>query len=278
MKRYLLLGLLCGAGIVTFILSIALDVASWYLICAVTINSTWTLVCAMSAIDRHYKMFPNVESAMLIRYYKAITYLSIGCIMMVMYWVGFRIGTGPYGSISLAHNHAQMSALIQALDNYANHYGHFIGETTMHKGDVTYANGRETVVMDALTGATNAYNPDGIPFLDKSVIKKDGNEYINTCGNPYGISMDIDKDGWCQLPNGAIRGSIAIWYEFGKQDIVMAKRNSRGQLSTLDKMRYERTDANGNTMTYGYDDQNRRISTTNAAGETSTTTFVKGGQ
>jgi YD repeat-containing protein len=31
-------------------------------------------------------------------------------------------------------------------------------------------------------------------------------------------------------------------------------------------------------MTYGYDDQNRRISTTNAAGETSTTTFVKGSQ
>jgi YD repeat-containing protein len=34
------------------------------------------------------------------------------------------------------------------------------------------------------------------------------------------------------------------------------------------------TDANGNTMTYGYDDQNRRISTTNAAGKTSTTTFA----
>jgi YD repeat-containing protein len=27
-------------------------------------------------------------------------------------------------------------------------------------------------------------------------------------------------------------------------------------------MRFKQTDANGNTMTYGYDDQNRRISTT----------------
>jgi YD repeat-containing protein len=43
-------------------------------------------------------------------------------------------------------------------------------------------------------------------------------------------------------------------------------------------MRFKQADANGNTMTYGYDDQNRRISTTIAAGETSTTTFVKGGQ
>jgi YD repeat-containing protein len=49
---------------------------------------------------------------------------------------------------------------------------------------------------------------------------------------------------------------------------------SRGQLSTLDMMRFKQTDANGNTMTYGYDDQNRRISTTNAAGKTSTTTFA----
>jgi YD repeat-containing protein len=32
-------------------------------------------------------------------------------------------------------------------------------------------------------------------------------------------------------------------------------------------MRFKQTDANGNTMTYGYDDQNRRIITTNAAGE-----------
>jgi YD repeat-containing protein len=38
-------------------------------------------------------------------------------------------------------------------------------------------------------------------------------------------------------------------------------------------MRFKQTDANGNTMTYGYDDQNRRISTTNAAGETSATMF-----
>jgi YD repeat-containing protein len=37
------------------------------------------------------------------------------------------------------------------------------------------------------------------------------------------------------------------------------------------------TDANGNTVTYGYDDQNRRISTTNVAGETSTTTFDDAG-
>jgi YD repeat-containing protein len=51
-------------------------------------------------------------------------------------------------------------------------------------------------------------------------------------------------------------------------------RNLRGQRSTLDKMRFKQADANGNTMTYGYDDQNRRISTTIAAGETSTTTFV----
>jgi YD repeat-containing protein len=43
-------------------------------------------------------------------------------------------------------------------------------------------------------------------------------------------------------------------------------------------MRFKQTDADGNTITYGYDDQNRRISTTNAAGGTSTTTFVKGGQ
>jgi YD repeat-containing protein len=38
-------------------------------------------------------------------------------------------------------------------------------------------------------------------------------------------------------------------------------------------MRFEQTDANGNTMTYGYDDQNRRTSTTNADGERSTFTF-----
>jgi YD repeat-containing protein len=42
-------------------------------------------------------------------------------------------------------------------------------------------------------------------------------------------------------------------------------------------MRFEQTDANGNTMTYGYDDQNRRISTTNAAGETSVSTFDDAG-
>jgi hypothetical protein len=37
----------------------------------------------------------------------------------------------------------------------------------------------------------------------------------------------------------------------------------RGRLSTLDIMRFKQTDANGNTMTNGYDDQNRRISTPN---------------
>jgi RHS repeat-associated protein len=37
------------------------------------------------------------------------------------------------------------------------------------------------------------------------------------------------------------------------------------------------TDANGNAMTYGYDDLNRWTSTTNAAGETSTTTFDDAG-
>jgi YD repeat-containing protein len=43
-------------------------------------------------------------------------------------------------------------------------------------------------------------------------------------------------------------------------------------------MRFKQADANDNIMAYRYDDQNRRISTTSAAGETSTTTFVKGGQ
>jgi YD repeat-containing protein len=36
-------------------------------------------------------------------------------------------------------------------------------------------------------------------------------------------------------------------------------------------MRFKQTDAAGNTMTYGYNDQDRRISTANADGETSTT-------
>jgi YD repeat-containing protein len=42
-------------------------------------------------------------------------------------------------------------------------------------------------------------------------------------------------------------------------------------------MRFKQTDASGNTMNSGCDDQNRRISTTNAAGETSTTTFDDAG-